>query len=669
MGNNTKIPKMEGLQFSLNDAISALKVLSLNSVTLGDYLVVLNNREDVTVCAEPYLALQLWLNFKSGKVMNRVWSQTVACDNIVNIGQFVEACANHFSRLPCLGRPLKCNEKKTSKLVIYQVPFPRKASVDCQKVVGKGSGETMNTCKECKKLQAEGVVYSGHTNEDEDFDEDPVAAGQVHEDKNQQLKIEDGFEGDSAMNNLNQGLFHDESGSKKTSEKLTRKFEDRSFLSRQVKLRKKVTKYKNRPGGLQDPLNAMCVKCIESSNPCKECLKVKNNSVQKDSYKAVGKALECDQPVATGKNQGDTNQQLKMEDDCGSENLLNKSNQDLCSVESSNTGAKYRPRAGARALGFTRGPMDVECDICGSICTAISYRSHMKDVHGEKSQGKVKKCPWCEKVTSVNQLARHARLHHFWGRFTCSECPFMGDFSKNIVQHVMTMHPKETSIRCPSCKQQSLLNVVESHYKECITEKHNEVRQNSNLNSKSRVVCDLCGKSLARGHYNDHFKNYHTDTQVEYFYCDKCSKKYKQRSALNCHIRQAHNNITFTCSKCDITFDTKAKLYGHQNIVHSTAKEFECQHCGMRCRNVATLRKHETTHEAPQFQCRHCPKKLTKEIHLIAHERYHTGDKPFKCSECPNEYVSKHGLRQHMRGVHKISVRIGAKLGWKRKQK
>ena len=72
-----KIEGSEGSKplLNLHEAMGALNMLSLASVTIGDYVVVTNSREDVTIAGEPYLALQLWLNVRSGRVISRIWGQ------------------------------------------------------------------------------------------------------------------------------------------------------------------------------------------------------------------------------------------------------------------------------------------------------------------------------------------------------------------------------------------------------------------------------------------------------------------------------------------------------------------------------------------------------------------------------------------------------------------
>ena len=59
------------MMITRGEVLCALKALSLNSVTLGDHIVIMSGEADVTICGEPYLALQLWLNLRSGDYMGR----------------------------------------------------------------------------------------------------------------------------------------------------------------------------------------------------------------------------------------------------------------------------------------------------------------------------------------------------------------------------------------------------------------------------------------------------------------------------------------------------------------------------------------------------------------------------------------------------------------------
>ena len=84
---------------------------------------------------------------------------------------------------------------------------------------------------------------------------------------------------------------------------------------------------------------------------------------------------------------------------------------------------------------------------------------------------------------------------------------------------------------------------------------------------------------------------------------------------------------------------------------------------------MTDIKNHVTIHEDPKLQCRFCGKKVKTPKGLEAHERNHTGVKPFKCSVCEGAFVSKGALQQHERGVHKIVGPMGGKPGWRRKGK
>ena len=248
-----------------------------------------------------------------------------------------------------------------------------------------------------------------------------------------------------------------------------------------------------------------------------------------------------------------------------------------------------KPKGDRRELG----PLDVQCQLCESIMTASSYQGHMVRVHGEKINLS-KKCHWCDSVVSVYNLDWHARKHHFWGIFVCTECNFKANFASNLVAHMNEEHIEYDEALCPSCRERCPVSDFEEHYKECITRKTSQKAEyKKDMKEREACVCETCGKSFKyKQQYKNHLKNHlrdqaakgeiKVDEQTLYHFCDKCDNKYTTLQALYGHIRQVHDKIPFPCPLCTMIFDTQKKLTHHHNIAHSTDKDFECRHCGKR---------------------------------------------------------------------------------------
>ena len=74
-----------------------------------------------------------------------------------------------------------------------------------------------------------------------------------------------------------------------------------------------------------------------------------------------------------------------------------------------------------------------------------------------------------------------------------------------------------------------------------------------------------------------------------------------------------------------------------------------------------------TKHEEAKFKCSFCDKMLKTKKSWQAHERQHTGEKPYTCPICGTGFTSISGRDQHKRGVHGIAPK-GGKTGWYRKE-
>ena len=142
----------EESELKWNQVQDALGNLPLKWVTIGEYIVVMNNKQDMIIGGEPYLALQLWLNIKSGKIISRIWDQTVSLGKIASVDEFSEVCLAHFKGRPCIGYPLS-DPNSEQDFFVSQTPIPRKISRACAKLLSPGTASAVTSCPECFKLK------------------------------------------------------------------------------------------------------------------------------------------------------------------------------------------------------------------------------------------------------------------------------------------------------------------------------------------------------------------------------------------------------------------------------------------------------------------------------------------------------------------------------------
>ena len=123
-------------------AQSALKKVSLASVILGDYMVILRSELDTFIRDEPYIPIMILLNVRSGRYLTRVWGQTINEGLVARVNEFTEVCRSHFSHgRACIGCPDSDNTL-----------VPSRFSNKCQRFLGKDADIGEKTCQECLKL-------------------------------------------------------------------------------------------------------------------------------------------------------------------------------------------------------------------------------------------------------------------------------------------------------------------------------------------------------------------------------------------------------------------------------------------------------------------------------------------------------------------------------------
>lgn len=190
--------------------------------------------------------------------------------------------------------------------------------------------------------------------------------------------------------------------------------------------------------------------------------------------------------------------------------------------------------------------------------------------------------------------------------------------------------------------------------------------------------CETCGRGFMRRHeLKKHVNKQHRGFSNYIYKCDICATVFDSHGTRNQHISIVYlNEKPFLCDICGLTVSTSNSLVKHIRIhkkekpykcnvcnkrlseglrqhmrIHEPAKSSLCNYCGKLFREWKILKSHiKLKHDNQRLHnCSICSKKFSQKIHLQHHINTHTGQKPYKCKNCPKTFASPTQAYNHNR--------------------
>ncbi|XP_043438324.1 zinc finger protein 408 [Prionailurus bengalensis] len=246
------------------------------------------------------------------------------------------------------------------------------------------------------------------------------------------------------------------------------------------------------------------------------------------------------------------------------------------------------------------------------------------------------RCGECGKAfLQLCHLKKHAFVHTGHKPFLCTECGKSYSSEESFKAHMLG-HRGVRPFPCPQCDK--------------AYGTRRDLKEHQVVHSGARpFACDQCGKAFARRpSLRLHRKTHQVPAAPAPCPCPVCGRPLANQGSLRNHMRLHTGEKPFLCPHCGRAFRQRGTLRGHLRL-HTGERPYRCPHCADAFPQLPELRRHLISHTGEAYLCPVCGKALRDPHTLRAHERLHSGERPFPCPQCGRAYTLATKLRRHLK--------------------